>query len=69
MILLERSAHSMKGAAGNMSAMVTVNAAMQLEQSVKKGDPELSRAYLAALEGAVERLIPVLADLCQEVLK
>jgi len=69
MILLERSAHSMKGAAGNMSAMVTVNAAMQLEQSVKKGDLELSRAYLAALEGAVERLIPVLADLCQEVLK
>jgi CheY-like chemotaxis protein len=69
MILLERSAHSMKGAAGNMSAMVTVNAAMQLEQSVKKGDPELSRAYLAALEGAVERLIPVLAGLCQEVLK
>jgi len=69
MILLERSAHSMKGAAGNMSAMVTVNAAMQLEQSVKKGDLELSRAYLAALEGAVERLLPVLADLCQEVLK
>ena len=69
MILLERSAHSMKGAAGNMSAMVTVNAAMHLEQSAKKGDPELSKTYLVALEGAVERLLPVLADLCQEVLK
>jgi two-component system, sensor histidine kinase and response regulator len=69
MILLERSAHSMKGAAGNMSALVTANAAQQLEQSAKKGDTELSKGYLAALEGAVERLIPVLADLCQEVSK
>jgi two-component system sensor histidine kinase/response regulator len=69
MILLERSAHSMKGAAGNMSALVTVNAALQLEQSAKKGDTESSRANLAALEGAVERLLPVLADLCQEVSK
>jgi HPt (histidine-containing phosphotransfer) domain-containing protein len=69
MILLERSAHSMKGAAGNLSAMVTVNAAMHLEQSAKKGDLELSRTYLVALEGAVERLLPVLEDLCQEVLK
>jgi HPt (histidine-containing phosphotransfer) domain-containing protein len=69
MILLERSAHSMKGAAGNMSALFTVNAALQLEQSAKKGDQELSRTCLAALEGAVERLIPVLADLCQEVSK
>jgi two-component system sensor histidine kinase/response regulator len=69
MILLERSAHSMKGAAGNMSALVTVNAALQLEQSAKKGDTESSKGNLAALEGAVERLLPVLAGLCQEVSK
>ena len=69
MILLERSAHSMKGAAGNMSAQVTVDAASQLEQSAKNGDAESSRANLVALEGAVERLLPVLADLCQEVSK
>ena len=69
MILLERSAHSIKGAAGNMSAMVTVNAASSLEQSAKKGDRELSKANLAALEIAVDRLLPVLADLCQEVSK
>jgi PAS domain S-box-containing protein len=69
MILLERSAHSMKGAAGNMSAQATVNSALQLEQSAKKGDAESSKANLAALETAVERLLPVLADLCQEVSK
>ena len=69
MILLERSAHSMKGAAGNMSALITVNAAMQLEQSSKKGDAESSKSNLAALEIAVERLLPLLADLCQEVSK
>src|SRR6266566_9932849 len=69
MILLERSAHSMKGAAGNMSAQVTVNSALQLEQSAKKGDAESTKANLAALETAVERLLPVLADLCQEVSK
>jgi PAS domain S-box-containing protein len=69
MILLERSAHSMKGAAGNMSAEVTVSAALHLEQSAKKGDAESCKANLAALEGAVERLLPVLADLCQEVSK
>ena len=69
MVLLERSAHSMKGAAGNMSAQVTVDAASQLEQSAKNGDAESSRANLVALESAVERLLPVLADLCQEVSK
>jgi two-component system sensor histidine kinase/response regulator len=69
MILLERSAHSIKGAAGNMSAEVTVGAALRLEQSAKIGDAESSKADLAALEGAIERLLPVLADLCQEVSK
>jgi two-component system sensor histidine kinase/response regulator len=69
MILLERSAHSMKGAAANMSAEVTASAALLLEQSAKKGDAESSKANLAALEGAIERLLPVLADLCQEVSK
>jgi two-component system sensor histidine kinase/response regulator len=69
MILLERTAHSMKGAAGNMSALAAVNAASELEQSAKKKDAESSKSSLAALQGAVERLLPVLADLCQEVSK
>ena len=69
MILLERSAHSMKGAAGNMSASTVVNAAFQLEQSAKLKDEESSKANLAALQDALERVLPVLADLCQEVSK
>ena len=43
MILLERSAHSMKGAAGNLSAQLTVSAALQLEQNAKNGDAESSK--------------------------
>jgi CheY-like chemotaxis protein len=69
MVLLERSAHSMKGAAGNLSAQVTQNAALQLEQSAKKGDAELSKKNLTALEGAVERLIPLLENFTLEVSK
>ena len=69
MILLERSAHSMKGAAGNMSASAVVNAALQLERSAKEKDAESSKSNLAALKEAVERVLPVLADLCQEVSK
>ena len=59
----------MKGAASNMSALVTVHAALQLEESSKKGDMESSKTNLAALGGAVKRLLPVLADLCQAVSK
>jgi CheY-like chemotaxis protein len=69
MILLERSAHSMKGAAGNLSAQVTVTAASKLEQSAKKGEAELSKENLTALEGAVERLIPLLENFTLEVSK
>jgi two-component system sensor histidine kinase/response regulator len=69
MVLLERSAHSMKGAAGNLSAHATARAALQLEQNAKEGDAESAKTSLARLEGAVERLLPVLADLCQGVSK
>jgi len=67
--VLERSAHSMKGAAGNLSAHATASAASQLEQNAKNGDAESAKTSLAILEGAVERLLPVLADLCQGVSK
>ena len=69
MLELERSAHSMKGAAGNLSAHATASAALQLEQNAKNGDAESAKTSLAILEGAVERLLPVLADLCQGVSK
>jgi CheY-like chemotaxis protein len=69
MLALEQSAHSMKGAAGNLSAPATARAASQLEQNAKNGDAESAKTSLAILEGAVEQLLPVLADLCQEVSK
>ena len=69
MPLLERSAHSMKGAAGNMSAQVTVGAALHLEQSAKKGDSQSSKVNLEALESAVGNLLPILSSLCLEVSK
>ena len=69
MVLLERSAHSMKGASGNLSAQVTQNAALHLEQSAKKRDAESSKKNLTVLEGAVERLIPLLENFTLEVSK
>jgi HPt (histidine-containing phosphotransfer) domain-containing protein len=62
---LGRSAHSMKGAAGNFSAHGTVSAASQLENYAKKGDAESAKAGLATLEAIVERLLPKLASMCQ----
>jgi len=62
---LERAAHSMKGAASNFSAYRTVSAASQLENDAKNGDSESAKASLATLEGAVEHLLPELANLCQ----
>jgi PAS domain S-box-containing protein len=69
MPVLERSAHSMKGAAGNLSAHVTVAAAAQLENDAKNAQAESSRVSLGTLEAAVERLFPVLVDLSQGVSK
>jgi CheY-like chemotaxis protein/HPt (histidine-containing phosphotransfer) domain-containing protein len=69
MTVLERSAHSLKGAASNLSANLTSAAASQLEKNAKNGDVEASKASLTSLEGPVERLLPLLADLCQGVSK
>ncbi len=69
MTLLERSAHSMKGAASNLSANFTVAAAMRLEKNAKDGDAASAKASFANLEAAVDRLLPVLTDLCQGVAK
>jgi two-component system, sensor histidine kinase and response regulator len=62
---LGRSAHSMKGAAGNFCAHGTVSAASQLENHAKKADAESAKACLATLEAIVERLLPELASMCQ----
>jgi len=69
MAVLERSAHSLKGAASNLSAKATAAAALELEKDAKSKDAESAKKSLAAVELAVEHLLPALADLCQGVVK
>jgi PAS domain S-box-containing protein len=69
MAVLERSAHSLKGAASNLSAKATAAAALQLEKDAKNQDAETAKKSLAEVERAVERLLPALAELCQGVTK
>jgi len=66
---LARSAHSMKGAAGNFSTCGTASAASQLEKDAQSGDVESSTASLATLEVVLERLLAQLVDLCQGAAK
>ena len=69
MTVLERSAHSLKGAASNLSAEATTAAALQLEKDAKNKDAEAAQKSLLEVERAVERLLPALAELCQGVTK
>jgi PAS domain S-box-containing protein len=69
MAVLERSAHSLKGAVSNLSAKATAAAALQLEKDAKNKDAEAAKKSLAEVERAVEHLLPALAELCQGVTK
>ena len=69
MAVLERSAHSLKGAVSNLSAKVAAAAALQLEKDAKNKDTKSARESLAKVEGAVNKLLPALAELCQGVTK
>jgi CheY-like chemotaxis protein len=67
--VLERAAHSLKGAASNLSAHITVAAALELEKRARNGDMESSKLCLVKLQAAVQQLLPALAELCQGVSK
>jgi len=69
LLLLERSAHSLKGAASNLSAQPAAAAAQQLERDAKRANAESAKASLLAVEKEVDRLLPALADICQGVSK
>jgi two-component system sensor histidine kinase/response regulator len=69
MAVLERSAHSLKGAAGNLSAKATTTAAQQLEKDAKNKDATGAKVSLVQVERAVDQLLPALAELCQGVTK
>jgi CheY-like chemotaxis protein len=65
MPLLERSAHSLKGAAGNFSAKHTAAAALHLESDARNKDATSAKESLMELERAVDQLLPALAGICQ----
>jgi two-component system sensor histidine kinase/response regulator len=67
--VLERSAHSLKGAASNLSAKPAAAAALQLETDAKNKNTESAKASLEHVEREVKRLLLALAELCQEVPK
>jgi two-component system sensor histidine kinase/response regulator len=69
MVVLERSAHSLKGAAGNLSAKPTVTAAWQLEQGAKNKDAGSVTARFAEVERVVSRLLHACAEITQGVSK
>ena len=69
MTLLERSAHSLKGALGNLSAIATAAAAQKLEKDAKNNDVESAKKSFAEVKLALELLNPALAEICQEVSK
>ena len=64
MSILERHAHSLKGAVGNLSANPAAAAAFQLEKDARNKNAESARKNLAEVERAVTQLMPALADLC-----
>ena len=69
MAVLERSAHSLKGAVSNLSAKATAAVASQLEKDAKNKDVDSARRSLVEVERAVKHLLPALAELCQGVTK
>jgi two-component system, sensor histidine kinase and response regulator len=69
MDVLERSAHSLKGAVSNLSAKATAAAALQLEKDAKNKNVESAKGSLVEVERAVKQLLPALAEFCQGVTK
>jgi len=69
MAALEMSAHSLKGAVGNLSAKAAAAAALQLEKDAKNKNAESAKESLMEVERAVSRLLPALAEICQGVSK
>src|SRR5579862_3346593 len=69
MALLERSAHSLKGAVSNFSAKAAADAALHLENDARNKDAKSAKESLLEVERVVNLLLPVLAELCQGVTK
>ncbi len=64
---LRRAAHTLKGTVSNFAAPAATAAALRLERMGREGDLSQAAEGCAALETEIERLKPLLANLCQEV--
>jgi CheY-like chemotaxis protein len=69
MALLERSAHSLKGAVSNLSSKAATSAALKLEQDAKEYNAQSAKESLTAVEEVMKLLVPALSELCQGVSK
>jgi len=65
--VLERAAHSLKGAASNLCADGVTQSAAELEESARSGDSSRSREQFQALEGEVEKLLRELEAFSRKV--
>jgi PAS domain S-box-containing protein len=68
-VLLERSAHSLKGAASNLSSKPTATVALKLEHEAKNRDAASAEISLTEIERIMKLLLPALSELCQGVPK
>ncbi|HTC64095.1 MAG TPA: response regulator [Candidatus Saccharimonadales bacterium] len=69
MAVLERSAHSLKGAVSNLSSKATAAAALKLEHDAKENNAQSAKESLAAVEEIMKLLLPALSELIQGVSK
>jgi HPt (histidine-containing phosphotransfer) domain-containing protein len=65
--VLERAAHSLKGAVGNFGAQSAFAAARELEALARSGDMERAEGALAALLKEIEQLRLALDELARKV--
>jgi two-component system, sensor histidine kinase and response regulator len=65
--LLERLAHTIKGASANLSAVVVSDAAFKLEKLAAAGNLANAGESIDKLQREIDRLLPELASVCQNV--
>lgn len=63
---LARAAHTLKGSVGNFAAQSSVEAALNLENAAKSGNPVEAELAYSALVTEIDRLRPVLEALVEE---
>ena len=66
---VERDAHSLKGATGNLAAQMASEAARKLERFARAGDLLHAESELQELEWELERLKPALLAVRAEIEK